>query len=72
MSDMSFNHDLYSEAHGRRHREAADRRLAKELQSHARANRSRLSVTRDNRTRLVAVLSPMVALAALFAMGVIG
>ena len=72
MSDMHLHHDLGREASGRRHREAEALVRSRALQREARVRRSRNLPQPSRRMRLVAVASPMVALAALIGVGAIG
>jgi hypothetical protein len=67
MSDLHLHQDLYREAGGRRHREAEAWVRSRSLQRDARTARSRRVAGNPQRTRLVAVLSPMVVLVVLAA-----
>lgn len=72
MSDLHLHHDLYREASGRRHREAEEWARSRSLRADARSARARTVAHDGRRVRLVAVLSPMVALALLIVGGIIG
>lgn len=71
MSQMQF-HDMYREATDRRHRDAEDWARSRSLRRDAHSARAHFSQRPNGRMRVMAVASPMVALLALLATGVLG